>query len=633
MPEERVPRRLAAILAADVVGYSQLMGADEEGTLAALKAQRRELVDPIIARYAGRIVKTMGDGILIEFPSPVEAVRCAVEVQQGAMQRASGVARDRRIIWRVGINLGDVIADDHDLYGDGVNIAARLESLAEPGGICVSRGIRDQVRDRLAVSFVDLGEQQVKNIARPVRCFRLVFDDYAAPTASSTVPLSVAAEPRLSIVVLPFANLSDDPEQGYFADGLTDDITTDLSRISGSFVISHSTAFTYKGKSIDAKVVARELGVRYLLEGSVRRLGSRVRVGARLIDGETGAHLWAERFDHDILELAVFQDEVTQRIAQALSLELVDAESRSWRRARPKNPDALDLAMQGWSLMNQPASRDRACQARDLFATSLRMDGQLVDSLVGLAYALVANAAQEWSDSPDQDVDWAEELVDKALALEPKIAAAHRVRSWIFGFRNQLPDSIAAAERAIALNRNDSMAHRLLALFELQAGRADRSRAVIEQAMRLSPRDPNHWGSLSILGRAQIALGEIEAALINLHAAIVANPNANFVRLYFATAYGRMGRDKEARESIVEYLRMCPDLMAGKSEAVKTVIRAQLELAVRGYHLGIVDGRIGAFTQRALAAFQRDEGIAETCELDGLTIAKLGIADGSPRIP
>jgi adenylate cyclase len=630
MPEERVQRRLAAILAADVVGYSQLMGVDEEGTLAALKAQRGELVDPSVARHAGRIVKTMGDGILVEFPSPVEAVRCAVEVQQGAIQRARGVAEDRRIAWRIGINLGDVIADNHDLYGDGVNIAARLEGLAEPGGICVSRGVRDQVRDRLAVSFVDLGEQQVKNIARPVRCFRLVFDDYAAPVsapvAAPMVALGAAAEPRLSIVVLPFANLSADPQQGYFADGLTEDITTDLSRISGSFVISHSTAFTYKGKSTDAKVVARELGVRYLLEGSVRRLGSQVRVGAQLIDGETGAHLWAERFDHDILDLAVFQDEVTQRIAQALSLELVDAESRSARRARPKSPDAVDLAMQGWSLMNQPLNRDRARQACDLFATSLKMDGQLVDSLIGLAYVLVASAAQEWSDSPDQDVDRAEELVDKALALEPKVAAAHRVRSWILGFRNQLPESIAAAETAIALNRNDSMAHRLLALFELQAGRADRSRAVIEQAMRLSPRDPNHWGSLSILARAQIALGESEAALINLRAAILANPSANFVRLYFATAHGRMGRDREARESIAEYLRMSPNLMDGKSEAVKTVIKAQLELAARGYHLGIVDGRMGAFTQRALVAFQRDEGIMETSELDGATIAKLGIA-------
>ena len=279
MAEERVVRRLAAILAADVVGYSRLMGADEEGTLAALKSHRGELVDPIIAQHTGRIVKTMGDGILVEFPSPVEAVRCAVEIQQGAARRAHGVAEDQRITWRIGINLGDIIAEGNDVYGDGVNIAARLEGLAEAGGICVSRAVRDQVRDRLAVSFADLGEQQVKNIARPVRCFHLYFDEYAAPVASQIVSPGAAAGPRLSIAVLPFANLSDDSEQGYFADGLTEDITTDLSRISGSFVISHSTAVTYKGKPIDVKVVAHELGVRYILEGSVRRLGSQVRVG------------------------------------------------------------------------------------------------------------------------------------------------------------------------------------------------------------------------------------------------------------------------------------------------------------------------------------------------------------------
>lgn len=626
MTEERVQRRLAAILAADVAGYSRLMGADEEGTLAALKSHRGELLDPIIARHTGRIVKTMGDGILVEFSSPVEAVRCAVEIQQGAVRRAHGVAEGRRLAWRIGINLGDVIAEEHDLYGDGVNIAARLEGLAEAGGICVSRGIRDQVRDRLAISFVDLGEQPVKNIARPVRCFRLIFDEYAAPAASQTVSPNAAGGPRLSIVVLPFANISDDSEQGYFADGLTEDITTDLSRISGSFVISHSTAFTYKGKPIDAKVVARELGVRYILEGSVRRLGSQVRVGAQLIDGETGAHLWAERFDHNILDLAAFQDEVTQRIAQALSLELVDAESRSSRRARPKSPDAVDLAMQGWSLLNQPANSQRFRAARDILEISLEMDEQLVESLVGLAYILVANADQGWSDSPDQDVDQAEELVDKALTLDPKIAAAHRVKSWIFGYRNRLPESIAAAELAIILNRNDCMAHRLLALFELQAGRPERSRAVIEQAMRLSPRDPNHWGSLAILARAQVALGECEMALSNLRMAIATNPDANFVRLYFATAYGRMGRDGEAREAIAEFLRMSPDLMAGKSEPARVVVKAQLELAARGYYLGTVDGRLGHFSESALAAFQRDQGIMGTSVFDDVTLEKLGIA-------
>jgi TolB-like protein len=626
MAEERVVRRLAAILAADVVGYSRLMGADEEGTLAALKEQRCELVDPIIAQHTGRIVKTMGDGILVEFPSPVEAVRCAVEFQQAVAQHTHGTPEDRRIAWRIGINLGDIIAEEQDLYGEGVNIATRLEGLAEAGGICVSRGVRDQVRDRLAVSFADIGEQQVKNIARPIRCFRVHFDERARSAVSQVALPVAAAEPRLSIVVLPFINLSGDSEQGYFADGLTEDITTDLSRISGSFVISLGTAFSYKGKPIDAKAVSRELGVRYVLEGSVRRLGSQVRVGARLIDGETGAHLWAERFDHDILDLVSFQDEVTQRIAQALSIELIDAESRSSQRSRPRSPDAVDLAMQAWSLLNQPMNRHRFRKARELLEASLRMDGQLVQSLVGLAYIFIANANWGWSDHPDQDVDRAEDLANRVLAIEPKRGDATRIKAWILGFQNRLHEAIAAAEAAIVLNRNDSMAHRLLALWELQVGRPERSRAVIEQAMRLSPRDPNHSNSLTVLARAQISLGENEAALTNLRTAIATNPELNYMRLYVATAFGRMGREKEARAAIAEFLRMDPDLMSGKSEAIRIGMKAQLELAARGYYLGTIDGRIGAFTQRALVAFQRDEAIAESGEFDGDTIARLGVA-------
>jgi adenylate cyclase len=296
-------RHLAAVVAADIAGYSRLMGADEEGTLALLKACRRDLITPGIARRRGRLVKTTGDGLLIEFPSPVEAVRWAVEMQQGMIERNADVPDDRRVRFRVGINLGDVIVDDKDLYGDAVNIAARLENLADPGGICISRTVHDQIRDRLALPFEDMGEQSVKNIARPVRAYILRPDAIAAlPGAGAlAAPLhaaAVAAEttgPRLSIVVLPFANLSNDPEQQYFADGVTEDLTTDLSRIEGSFVISRNTAFTYKDTPIDTKQIGRELGVRYVLEGSVRRSGNQVRVNAQLIDAETDAHLWAER--------------------------------------------------------------------------------------------------------------------------------------------------------------------------------------------------------------------------------------------------------------------------------------------------------------------------------------------------
>src|SRR5215510_12364812 len=296
-------RRLAAILAADVAGYSRLMGADEEGTHERLKAHRRELIDPKIGEHSGRIVKTTGDGMPVEFPSVVDAVRCAAELQRAMIDREVGMAEDRRIRFRIGINLGDVIVEDNDIFGDGVNVAARLEALAEPGGICISRTVRDHIRDKLAYAFENLGEQSVKNIARPVRVYALRPDAIAelpTPSLPSAPPISQpVVVPRLSIVVLPFANLSHDPDQQYFADGITEDLTTDLSRIADMFVISRNTAFTYQGKRVDTKQIGRELGVRYALEGSVRRSGNQIRINAQLIDSETDAHLWAERFDYD----------------------------------------------------------------------------------------------------------------------------------------------------------------------------------------------------------------------------------------------------------------------------------------------------------------------------------------------
>jgi adenylate cyclase len=338
-------RRLAAILAADVAGYSRLMGADEEGTHERLKAHRREFVDPRIGEHSGRIVKTTGDGMLVEFPSVVDAVRCAAELQRAMIDREAGMPEDRRIRFRIGINLGDVIVEDDDIFGDGVNVAARLEALAEPGGLCISRTVRDHIRDKLPFAFDDKGEQSVKNIARPVRVYALCPEAVAglpAPSAPPIAPISQpAVAPRLSIVVLPFTNLGNDPEQQYFADGITEDLTTDLSRIADMFVISRNTAFTYKDKRLDTKQIGRDLGVRYVLEGSVRRSGNQIRVNAQLIDAETDAHLWAERFDGDMCDLFALQNEVTSRIAVALNLELISAEA-----ARPtERPDVLDYIL------------------------------------------------------------------------------------------------------------------------------------------------------------------------------------------------------------------------------------------------------------------------------------------------
>jgi TolB-like protein/class 3 adenylate cyclase len=356
-------RRLTAILAADVAGYSRLMGADEEGTHERLQAHLRELVNPKIAEHRGRVVKNTGDGFLAKFASVVDAVRCAAEVQRGMAERNGAVPPGERIEFRIGVNLGDVIVEERDIFGDGVNVAARLEGLAKPGGVLISNTVHDHVRDRLSLSFEDLGDQQVKNIARPVRVYALrpeAVADLPAPSVPPALSISQSpVAPRLSIVVLPFSNLSDDPEQQYFADGITEDLTTDLSRIAGTFVISRNTAFTYRNKPVATKQIGRELGVRYVLEGSVRRSGSRVRVTAQLIDAETDAHLWAERFDHDTADLFALQDEITSRIAIALSLEITRREA-----ARPTvNPDALDCILRGRAALSKPPSRDTYAEA------------------------------------------------------------------------------------------------------------------------------------------------------------------------------------------------------------------------------------------------------------------------------
>jgi len=354
MPAMSAPRKLAAILAADVAGYSRLMGADEEGTHERLKAHLSDLVEPKITEHRGRTVKNTGDGFLAEFASVVDAVRCAAELQRGMADRNVDIPEDKRIAFRIGINLGDVIADNDDIFGDGVNVAARLEALAEPGGICISRMVRDQIRDKLPYPFEDLGEQSVKNIARPVRVYAWNPEAVAdLPPATVRHAASIshpAVAPRLSIVVLPFTNLSNDPEQQYFADGITEDLVSDLSRIAHSFVISRNTAFTYRNKPIDTKQIGRELGVRYVLEGSVRRSDSRVRVTAQLIDAATDAHLWAERFDSDTVDLFSLQNEITSQLANALGVELIAAEA-----ARPtEHPDALDYILRGRAVLLKP---------------------------------------------------------------------------------------------------------------------------------------------------------------------------------------------------------------------------------------------------------------------------------------
>jgi adenylate cyclase len=427
-------RRLAAILAADVAGYTRLMGEDEEGTHERLQAHLRELVVPKIVEHRGRIVKNTGDGFLAEFPSVVDAVRCAVEIQRGIADRNDATPPEKRIEFRMGINLGDVIVEEHDIFGDGVNVAARLEALAEPGGICISRTVRDHIRDKLSYPLQDLGEQTVKNIARPVRTYALSAEIVAGlpPVVVPIRPRSARRRakpgrdaPRLSIVVLPFLNLSNDPEQEYFADGITDDLTTDLSRISDIFVIARTTAFTYKGKPADARKIGRELGVRYVLEGSVRRTSDQVHVNVQLIDAETGAHVWADRFDTNRSNLAEAQSEIIGRLARMLNTELIVAAGRGIEEEKVADPDARDLVMRGLALLYRPTSAANTSEARRAFERALEIDPGSVQAKTLLATVLAANVVDGLSRSAEEDKARAEQLLLEAFERDANSSRGH----------------------------------------------------------------------------------------------------------------------------------------------------------------------------------------------------------------
>ena len=417
-------RKIAAILVADVVGYSRLAGADEEGTLARLRALRSDLIDPAIAAHHGRVVKRTGDGSLIEFRSVVDAVRCAIEVQTGMVERNAGLPPERRIEFRIGVHLGDVVEEaDGDLMGDGVNIAARLEGIAEPGAICLSEDAYRQVKGRLDLAVTDLGPTQLKNIAEPIRVYSLEVGAPANAKPASPPAPEKSAPPRLSIVVLPFANIGGDPEQEHFVDGVTESLTTDLSRIRGAVVIARNTAFTYKGKPIDVKTIGRELNVRYVLEGSVQRGGNRMRVNVQLIDAETGNHLWAERFDKPLADLFDMQDEIVARLAGALNAQLVAAEAR--RAEQAPTPNSMDLYFQGLAWLNKGRTPDNVAQARSFFDRALTADPDNVDALVGSAGVDIVEGANSFVTDPTAAFAAAEAKLTKALSSVPDHARGH----------------------------------------------------------------------------------------------------------------------------------------------------------------------------------------------------------------
>jgi TolB-like protein/class 3 adenylate cyclase len=552
-------RRLAAILAADVAGYSRLMGQDEEGTHERLKAHLAQLVDPKIEEHRGRIVKNTGDGLLAEFPSVVDAVRCAVEVQHAMVDREPEVPEESRIRFRIGVNIGDVIAEEHDIFGDGVNVAARLEALAEPGGICISRMVRDQIRDKLPYQFEDLGEQSVKNIVRPVRVYAWRPEATAgsqtvsvSSTASNPPPL---AAPRLSIVVLPFANLSDDREQQYFADGITEDLTSDLSRIADMMVISRNTAFTYQGKRIDTKQIGRELGVRYVLEGSVRRSGNQVRVNAQLIDAERDAHLWAERFNGDTGDLFALQDEITSRIAIVLNVELIAAEA-----ARPTDrPDALDYILRGRAVLLKPRTRDTRSEAINLFERALALDPRSVEAQSQLAMALAGRVLVNITDTAELDLSRAKGLAGQALLASPRSPLPHYAKGSVLRAQRRYAEAIPEYETVLALDRNYVSALYCLGQCKLFTGSIEETIPLTERAIQLSPRDPVLGDWYEQIGEAHLLQSRTEDAIFWLEKARNYIPARSSIHRDLAAAYALRGEIERAAAELTEARRLSFD--------------------------------------------------------------------------
>lgn len=561
MVVETINRRLAAIMACDMVGYSRLTGADEEDTHRRLKLLRQKTFNPSVKANHGRIVRIIGDGFLTEFASVAAAVRCAAKIQQDLLESNYALALEQRIYFRIGIHLGDIIVDDDDIYGNGVNIAARLEAMSEPGGIVVSQAVYEEVHNKLPYLFEKLGERSFKNIARPICVYRIIPSNPNTAIASKffadSLPL-VAAQPRLSIVVLPFDNLTGDPSQDYFSDSVTDDLTTDLSRIPESFVIARNTAFTYKGKAINVREVARELGVHYALEGSVRRTNDRTKINVQLIDATTGSHLWADRVEALTVDLPELQDDIICKIALALNVELIDAETLRGLSERPENPDAIDLTMRGWSILNRPHTPESLNEARQNFEKSLELDERRAQALVGLAETHIFEIGMRWSNDVPGQMRIATEAIAKVLEFNPKNARAHYLHAITLRMARKYDAALASLDHALALDQNLAAAEAQRSLVLTYMGRPEEALAPIVRAFRLSPRDFNLSNWLSILGVAHLQLENVNTAIEAFSKGIAANPRLAQNHFLLAAAYEIVGRHEEALMALAEFFKLRP---------------------------------------------------------------------------
>jgi TolB-like protein/class 3 adenylate cyclase len=557
-------RKLAAILVSDVVGYSRLTGADEDRILARLRALRSDLIDPTIAVHHGRVVKRTGDGAIVEFRSVVDAVNCAIEVQRAMVERNAEVGPVKRIEFRIGIHLGDVVEEsDGDLMGDGVNIAARLEGVAKSGGICISDDAYRQVKSRLDLKVSDLGPVPLKNIAEPIRAYSLDVGVLAPPKPSPpTSGTERIVPPRLSIVVLPFANIGGDPEQEYFADGVTESLTTDLSRISGAFVIARNTAFTYKGKAGDVKQIGRDLNVRYVLEGSVQRGGNRMRVNVQLVETDTGAHVWAERFDKPVADLFDMQDEIVSSLANRLGQELATAEAR--RAERAANPDSMDHYFLGLAQFNKGITAEIFDKARSHYDRAIELDQNNVEALIGRAWVDVIFAANYLSDDRVERYRSAEAHLAKALKLSSNNASAHCALGVLRMYTNRAAQGIAECERALAIDRNLAAAHAWIGVAKFLAGRNEETEGHVLEALRISPREARASGWMHFVGAAKLGAGHDEEAVVWLNRSIELGRNWALPHLWLAAALARLGRLEEAREAARAGLELNPSFTVAR---------------------------------------------------------------------